>query len=104
MSGEGASVQEESVLISSGEMVLMQTAKAEIKNPLSTKNNVVRILLDSGSQRTYITEKLAEQLQLSKDKEEEINLVTFGNDKPKTIKTIQTKISLKLKIGQDLYI
>ena len=95
-------VQEESVLISSGEMVLMQTAKTEVKNPLTANSDVIRILLDSGSQRTYITEKLAEQLQLSKDKEEEIKLVTFGSEKPKTIKTVQTRISLKLKNGQYL--
>lgn len=102
MSREESSDQKESVLISSGEMVLMQTAKAEIKNPIANKSEVVRILLDSGSQRTYITEKLAEQLQLPKDKEEEIKLVTFGSDRYKTIKTIQTQISLKLKNGQYL--
>ena len=102
VSSGDASVQNESVLISSGEIVLMQTAKTEVKNPCTNKSDVVRILLDSGSQRTYVTEKLAEQLHLTKDKEEEIKLVTFGSEKPKSVKTFQTKISLKLKNGQYL--
>lgn len=62
----------------------------------------MRILLDSGSQRTYVTEKLAEQLQLTRETEEEIKLVTFGSENPKTIKTTQTKLSIKLKNGQYL--
>ena len=95
---------EENVLISSGEMVLMQTAKSEIKNPTNAKSNIVRILLDSGSQRTYITEELANKLQLAKNKEEMIKLVTFGSEKPQIIKTVQTKLSLKLKNGQYLEI
>ena len=42
----------------------MQTAKADVKNPdYSIKQNA-RILLDSGSQRTYITESLAKRLNL----------------------------------------
>ena len=90
ISGEKASA-EENVLISSGEMVLMQTAKSEIKNPTNAKSNIVRILLDSGSQRTYITKELANKLQLAKNKEEMIKLVTFGSENPQIIKTVQTK-------------
>ena len=35
----------------------------------------------------------------NREKEEEIKLVTFGSDTAKTIKTTQTKLSLKLKNG-----
>ena len=63
-------------------MVLMQTAKAEIMNPNNHKSDQVRILLNSGSQRTYATETLAEKLQLTRENEEEIKLVTFMSDKP----------------------
>jgi hypothetical protein len=52
----------------------------------------VRILLDSGSQRAYITERLAKCLGLKKECEQEIQLVTFGSDKPKLIKTVSTKL------------
>ena len=93
---------EENVLVSSGEMVLMQTAKAEIMNPNKHKSDLVRILLDSGSQRSYVTETLAEKLQLTRENEEEIKLVTFMSDKPQTVKTTQTKLSIKLNNGQHL--
>ena len=73
---------EENVLLSSGEMVLMQTAKTEIKGQRNSKSEIVRIQLDSGSQRTYVTEPLADKLQLKRGKEEEIKLVTFGCDRP----------------------
>ena len=54
----------ESVLISSGEIVLMQTAKTDIRNPLTSVTQTVRILLDTGSHRSYITESLAKALDL----------------------------------------
>ena len=93
---------EENVLVSSGEMVLMQTAKAEIMNPNKCTGNQARILLDSGSQRTYVTESLAEKLQLTRENEEEIKLVTFMSDKPKIVKTTQRKLRIKLNNGQYL--
>ena len=100
LSGEITEVKEsvyesENVLESSSEIVLMQTAKCEVK-PIS---DTVRILLDSGSQRTYVTERLAEQLQLKKEKVEEIKIVTFGSESTKTIKNTQTKLNIKLKNG-----
>lgn len=55
----------------------MQTAKADIKNSdYGCKRNVL-MLLDSGSQRTYITEALARKLCLKLGKRNEIMLVTF---------------------------
>ena len=71
-------------LISSGEMVLMQTAKTDIKNPESDIKQETRILLDSGSQRTYITECLWNEFSLadnlpSKGEISSIDLL-IGND------------------------
>ena len=40
-----------------------------------------------------------EQLQLTKKRSEKIKLVTFGSETTKTIKTTQTKLSIKLKNG-----
>ena len=50
----------------------MQMAKAEIKNVKNAKSEQVRILLDLISQRTYITEELAEKLLLKRECKEEI--------------------------------
>lgn len=94
----------ENALVSSSEIVLMQTAQAEITNPNHSKREQVRILLDSGSQRTYKSERLAEQLKLKREKTEEINVVTFSCDTPKTVQTTKTKLNIKLKTGKHLEI
>ena len=91
---------EENKLISSGEIVLMQTATTQVKNPNNAPSELTRLFLDSGSQRTYLTEKLADRLNLKGDNEQEIKLVTFGCDKSKTIKTKQTTLCVKLKKRQ----
>ncbi|XP_060552386.1 uncharacterized protein LOC132713726 [Ruditapes philippinarum] len=97
-------ITEENAMISSGEMVLMQTARTEILNSHNNKRAEVRILLDCGSQRTYITEKLAEKLKLKKEKMEEIKLVTFGSKDVKTVHTHSTTLQLKLKNGEHMSI
>ena len=90
----------ENSLVSSNDMVLMQTALVEIQNPKNAFSLKTRLLLDCGSQRTYITESLANRLGLKKESEQEIKLSTFGSDKPKVIKTASTTLSLKLNNGQ----
>ena len=93
-------VYTENSLISSGEMVLMQTAKTDIKNPESDIKQETRILLDSGSQRTYITESLAKKLNLKLGDRDEFMLVTFGSEKPKRTETRNTKLDIVLKDGR----
>ena len=56
----------ENALLSSGEMVLMQTATADISNTVTSQIQSVRMLLDTGSQRTYISEALAKKLSLKR--------------------------------------
>ena len=92
----------ENALISSGEMVLMQTAKANIKNPIKGTQENGRILFDSGSQRTYITESLARKLNLMLGEMIEITLFTFGSENPKTQKTPSTTFDIELRDGSVL--
>lgn len=92
----------ENDLLSSREVVLMHTSMTKVMNQRKNVNQNVRLILDSGSQRTYITENLAKKLQLAD--EQEIRLVTFGSDKSKTIRTTSTKLTLKLKGGGTLTI
>lgn len=97
-------VNTENSLISSGEMVLMQTAKTDVKNPENGIKQNARILLDSGSQRTYITESLAKRLNLKLGDKDEFMLVTFGSEKPKRTETRNTKLDMVLKDGSILTI
>ena len=69
----------ENVLMSPEEMVLMQTAKCNVFNKVNGKQENIRMLFDSGSQRTYITEDLAKKLSLTLGEKSKISLVTFGS-------------------------
>ncbi|XP_071136486.1 uncharacterized protein [Mytilus edulis] len=91
--------EQESSMLAFGEMVLMQTATAEIANPNYTKKEKTRILFDSGSQRTYISQRLASKLGLKSYHEEEIRLMTFGSEKIKIVKTTHTNLDIRLKNG-----
>ena len=79
--------------ISSGEMVLVQIARADINNPDNGFKQNTRMLLDSGSQRTYITESLARKMNLEIAKREEITLVTFGSETSRKTQTPTTKLN-----------
>ncbi|XP_060579216.1 uncharacterized protein LOC132736151 [Ruditapes philippinarum] len=98
------SQNDENVLLSYGEKVVMQTASAILCNENKLIEEDARILLDSGSQRTYITEEFAKKLKLCKENEQEITLATFGSKQSKKIKTASAKIKLKSKFGEELEI
>ena len=57
------------------------------------------MLLDTGSYRSYISDKLAKHLKLLLGKEEEIKLVTFGKVTTTVIKTPTTTIEMTLRYG-----
>lgn len=63
--------------------VLLQTAKAVATNEDGTTSTMVRLLFDSGSQHSYITENLQAKLHLKSLQTERLNLNTFGEVKYK---------------------
>jgi len=68
----------------------MQTATATIvKNP-GDQPAIIRLILDSGTQRIYITEKLAKNLRLALKPPERLTAATFGSNRPKKICKLQT--------------
>ena len=79
--------------------VLMQTATTTVRNPQDNSVVSVHLILDSGSRRSYITEKLAKRLKLPLDQTEKLSVVTFGSDKPKKIECRPSELSLILKDG-----
>lgn len=88
------------MFITSGEMVLMQTTKTEVMNVSSSLKYNIRLVFDSGSQRTYVSKSLTYKLKLKAEREEEIKLVTFNNETPKVVKTYCTNLSIKLNNGK----
>ena len=56
--------QHEHHLVAVRQKIVMQTALATVKNPEILRSEKTRILMDTGSLRTYITKELADNLQL----------------------------------------
>jgi hypothetical protein len=95
---------EEAGLLSLNETVLMQTVLTDVRGAKSLKSEKVRLILDSGSHRSYIAKSLADRLKLKGEKDQEINIVTFGSERSRVIKTKTTKLNLKMKNGDYLTI
>ena len=89
-------------MIASTDQVLMQTATVTVKNKRHNSTASVRLVLDSGSQRSYITEKLAKVLKLTLDRTEKLSVVTFGSSRIKSIDCKQGSLILFLKNGNTM--
>ena len=84
-------------MLASDNQVQIQTATVIVKDVSASSLKSVRVVLDSGSQRTYITEKLAKYLSLELLTPEKLAIVTFGTDRPKYIQCKPSKLQLVLK-------
>ena len=94
----------ESSLLVSSDQVLMQTALAATVHLKTSMKQCTRLLLDCGSQRTYISEDLVKKLQLRPNNSEILTVFTFGSTKPKEFKTPVVEFGLELKNGEMLEI
>ena len=74
-------------LLASGERVLLQTAIVPIQNSVGNNEIKARVLLDSASQRTFMTNKLAQRLKLPSEHKEYLSVSTFGARKATNIET-----------------
>ena len=72
--------------------VLLQTAKGIITNADESKAKSVRILFDSCSQSSYISEKAVEALSLKEIDGGNISIITLGNKDEKYIYVYEFKI------------
>ena len=65
--------------------VLLQTACSVVQNPQKPQNLIeLRLLFDSGSQRSYLTERAKKLLGLEPVEEQLLSIATFGSEKEKT--------------------
>ena len=86
-------------LLASEEKVSIQTTEATVKNTTKDASAEVRMFLDCGSQRTYISQQLVYKLQLEPYKTEKFSVNTFGSGRAKIIATSIVKLQVKLKNG-----
>ena len=97
--------QSSSMLLSYEEKVIMQTATIVVSNKNTRIPTIkTRILMDTGSQRTYVTEEIVKQLQLSSSARKSYAEFTFDSSKLKQISTPVVAFDLKLNKGRNLTI
>jgi hypothetical protein len=89
----------EVALLASGESVLLATATVEVSSISGSHKITARLLFDSGSQRSYITETLAKKLNLQSTSTVSLLLSTFGATKPKPINSVIVPLRIKLNDG-----
>ena len=92
----------ETNLVAAEERVIMQTALIELTDVKNVEDDVkqsARVLLDSGSQRTYISEDIANKLKLIPIDKNFLTIYTFGTTKPKCIETPVVEVKMVLKSG-----
>ena len=89
-------------LLASGERVLLQTAIVSIQNSEGNDEIKARVLLDSASQRTFMTNKLAQRLRLPSEHKEYLSVSTFGAVKSTNIETYVVNFKVKIKDGSYL--
>ena len=78
--------------------VLLEMAQCEVKKPGSVKKVPVNIFFDKGSQLSYCTTQLKEQLELTTIHKDVMETNTFGNPEPKI--TTSEVVSLQLIKGR----
>jgi len=77
--------------------VLLQTAIVPVRS--ANRKNMInaRVLLDSASQSTSMTTKLAQQLNLPCEYEEYLSVATFGVEKTRSVDTLCCTLSIAVK-------
>ena len=83
--------------------VLLQTARLQLYNLDEPTSHVeVRAILDSGSQRTYVTSQVQERLNLPAKRSESLCIKTFGNSEGRSTACEVVDLGLCTKNGEAL--
>ena len=90
------------MLTASGERVVLQKVTVVVQRTNGTKIVTARVLLDSASQRTFLTDQLAQlTVKLKADHKELLSVSTFG---ARQVIKIDTYVDVKLKDGSNTYV
>ena len=86
-------------MLASGEKVLLQIATVSLQTSDGKSIIKARVLLDSASQCTFMTNQLAQCLNLSLEQKQILSVSTFGAQKATDIHTYVDCFKVKLKDG-----
>ena len=81
VSGDNKNDENISMLVDTKTNVLLQTADCIISNPNETKNLKLKVLLDPGSQKTYLSDTGRDVLQLHTISKQNVQIKAFGDTK-----------------------
>ena len=85
--------------------ILLQTARSQIGNPSMEQPLMgARLILDSGSQRTYVTKQVQNTLSLKPLRTETVIIKTFGSKQGSTQTCDVVEFSIKAKDGAMIYV
>ncbi|XP_065064703.1 uncharacterized protein LOC135690935 [Rhopilema esculentum] len=80
--------------------VLLQTATAYVYGADKAQRMKINVFFDSGSQRSYISEEVRRKLNLEVERQENLNLNTFGTEKSVRKKCDVVKLMLETGIDE----
>ena len=84
-----------------GSSAQILAGQAEVFSSDKTKNERVEVLLDTGSDRSFITNALAERLQLKNNDSVDLTIHTFANSKPSKVTCGVTTLKLQDANGEE---
>ena len=91
------------MFVSSATPILLQTAQAIIYKPGFMEKGVkARVILDRGSQRSYIANRLKDELSLPVECQETVLIKTFGSQDEKLQTCDAVCFGVKLPYGKDM--
>ena len=92
-----------SLYVDADKTVLLQTAQASIFNPQRSQASLqVRVVLDTGSQRSYITDRAKDALSLTPENVQCLSIVTFGSRKEGSQNCEVVRVGMKTRGGSDI--
>ena len=94
------------VCVNSNTSVLLKTASAMVGKPNSPQQqkSKSRIVFDSCSQKSYISNRLRNALGLQPVSKQSLLVKTFGNDSPKLMSCDLVQVSITASDGLELYV
>lgn len=86
--------------VNTGTPILLQTAQAQVSGENSTVSMNVRIILDGGSQRSYVSDKVKSALNLPVEKMESMVIQAFGSASENPIDCPLVKLNIETQDGE----
>jgi hypothetical protein len=83
-------------MLPAGKIVLLQTATCVVQSPDGRRELNVRLVLDTASQHSYVSDKTARELQLKSRANESLNVNTFGSSQARHLDIALVELNLKL--------